>query len=249
LLILGWQAFVFGSTVVPFIITAGQMPPLWLLGLLAVVVALLAMHQAFHWDLLWGENAWTKLADSSLPTRLLFGPVVMAGWVIETMFMGALLGVAMIVVLPFMLPGLLASLWREHRIVGRLRRLGRCVPWHQVLPLARGGQGLLILEARYEEAARPWIDVSRLWWVPPAPELADDPGLPSYRHWLAYPFDGTPARGQSEQRAFDLYQHRDHGCGMLVKVPRLARRHVLPFLASQVPEAVVRVTWRAAACC
>ena len=248
LLILGWQAFVFSSTIVPFVITACQVPPLWLLGLLTVVVALLAMHQAFHWDIPWAGDVWAKLGKSSLPTRLLFGPAVMAGWGIEKAFMGTLLGIATIVMLPFVLACLVRSVWREYRTTGRLRRQGRRVGWYKVLPLAEAGQGLLLLEARYEEAAPPWIELSRLWWVPPAPELAEDSGLPSYRQWLAQHFDAGPDSRQREQRAFDRYQHWDHGRGLLVKVPRLGRGRVLQFLASQVPEAVVRVTWRASPC-
>jgi hypothetical protein len=244
LLILFWQAFVFLGTLVPFSVQAEVVPPAAVLGFLAAVAALLGMYQAFDWDKPPGRTALEQLRRSSWAVRVIYGPVVLGGWLLENLFFGSVLTLTILLIWPLLVAGYLRSLAREHRWLRGLRKQGRLMPWSRVPAAVERGDGFLLLELQWEEAGPSWAKLSRLWWVPCAAEQAPlKERLPTYRQFLEnnMPADQTNRPGM--QQAFQDYQHPQHGRGLLVTIPPLARRRVKKLLAEPWLAATLRVTW------
>jgi hypothetical protein len=120
---------------------------------------------------------------------------------------------------------------RDHReFIRGLKRAGRFVTWAEIEDRLTQGQGTLILEHGLFKAA-----IDNVWWVPT--ELQAQPGLCTYREWLAHR-DAEPA-SESNNNLYERYLHRDHGTAAYVHVPRRAWRR----LARDVPEKGVLVSW------
>src|SRR6266849_3652528 len=120
LLVLFWEAFVFSFPLVCSIAV-----PAPFVDLLAISAVLVGMHQAFSWDVPFGKNAWYKLGRSARAIRLIYGPVVVAGWFLDKLFTGLFLSVAVIGAFPFVVPGIVCGFWREYRILRNLSAKGR----------------------------------------------------------------------------------------------------------------------------
>ena len=202
LLVLLWEVFAFAGTVGPFLLAARTtfFPPSLLL-LLAGLAALFGMHQAFEWDIPFGSSGWDKLAQSSRAVRLLYGPAVLAAWLVERFFFWLLLGIAVVIVSPILAPALLRGLWKEFRFVRLLRRQGRRLVWGQVLPLVEQGKGFLLLElADGGDAAPPREMLSRLWWwSKPLPPIRVYP--PTGTGSACTPSQARPPRSPCSERS------------------------------------------------
>jgi hypothetical protein len=238
LLVLFWEAYALS-----FPLVCSVAVPTPFLCVLVTSALLVGMHQAFHWDIPFGRNAWYKLGRSSRQVRLIYGPVVAVGWFFDKLVTGFSLSVALIVVSPFLILGFVPGLWRQHRMLRNLRDKGRLVAWDQVLHRLEQGKGFLLLEYVEEEAGPSWENLSRLWWIPRT-DLADpvEAGLPTYRQWLTRSISWQMSH-HSIQLAYQKYQHPQHGTGARVRIPWRSRKKIKPLLATQVPETFVRVTW------
>jgi hypothetical protein len=244
LLILFWEAFVFLGTLVPFSLQAEVMPPAAVIGFLAAVAALLGMYQAFDWDTPPGGTVLAQLGRSSRAIRWIYGPVVLGGWLLEKLLLACLLTVTILLISPLLVAECLRSAARERRWLRGLRKQGRLMPWSRVPAAVERGDGFLLLELQWEEAGPPWEKLSRLWWIPRTVEQAPlQEGLPTYRQWLENLMPADQMSRPGMQQAFQDYQHTEHGRGLLVRIPALARRKVKKLLAEPWLAAELRVTW------
>jgi hypothetical protein len=234
LLILFWEAYTFSFPLVPSIAV-----PTPFLCLLATSALLVGMHHGFHSDIPFGRNGWYKLRASSRRVQVVYGPVVAIGSLFDKLLTACSLSVAIILVLPFLAPVLGYGLWRQHQALRKLRHKGRLLEWDQALQRLEQGKGILLLEYVDEEAGW-WENLSRLWWIELAAPV--EPGLPTYRQWLSRRISWETAH-QSIQQAYQIYQHPEYGTGALVRIPWWSRKKIKQLLATQVPEASVRVTW------
>jgi len=165
LLILGWEAFVFGATLIPFVVTGRLGPPAWVLAALAVVAGLFGMHQAFDWDTPFAARTLDRWRQAPGGLRIVYGPAVLGGWAVENVFLGSFVLLAALLAAPLWLPMLLGHIWRRKRDLRALRGQGRLRRWNEVLPLVEQARGFLLVEIHdaLEEAGSPWVNLSRLW--------------------------------------------------------------------------------------
>jgi hypothetical protein len=245
LLIVFWEAFIFLSTILPYRLVAKIVPPLSILGPLIALAALLGMYQAFDWDTPLTINLLDKFRASSRTVRIIYGPVVFAGWFVQKLFFWSAFSLALIMASPFLLPCTLRTAWKEYRFVSKLRSKGRLLKWRQVLPSVEQGKGFLLLELITVIEDIGWMDenLSRLWWVPPAPTGAASLALPCYRQWQHIHIFSGPEADSCMRRAFQEYQHLEKGTAVLVRIPRTTRKTIKHLLARHLPETAVRVTW------
>jgi hypothetical protein len=245
LLIVFWEAFIFLSTLLPFCLAAKIVPPASILGPLTALAALLGMYQAFDWDTPLTTDLLDRYRASSWTVRIIYGPVVFAGWFVQKLCFWFALSLALVIASPFLLPCTLRTAWKDYRFLRKLRSQGRLLKWRQVLPLVEQAEGFLLLELMTVIEDIGWMEenLSRLWWVPQSPMDAANLALPTYRQWQHIHTFSTPEADSCMRRAFQAYQHFEQGTAVLVRIPRTGRKTIKHLLATHLPEIAVRVTW------
>jgi hypothetical protein len=203
------------------------------------------MYLAFDWETPLTTNLLDQYRASSRTVRILYGPVVFAGWFVEKLFFWFAFSLALIIASPFLLPCTLRTAWKDYRFLSQLKSKGRLRKWRQVLPLVEQGNGFLLLELITVIEDIGWMEPnpSRLWWVPLLPTGAARLALPTYRQWQHIHMFSGPEADACMRRAFQEYQHFEQGTAALVRIPRTARKTIKHFLATHLPETAVRVTW------